>query len=96
MSATRLKGWITTKRVQKNVTFLRITNGLTSHQATIQSTNLNRLDLSKKINMGSSVELIGKFVEAPLESKEKMEFGVDDVVLLGDADPNVSDFFIIS
>ena len=58
------------------------------------SINKLNLNLYIKNNIFKRLNLIGKFFEDKLKWKEKMEFGVDDVVLLGDADPNVSDFLL--
>ena len=84
-----LKGWIRTKRGNKNVMFLAVNDGSVIHSIQVV-VDPNRFDetLLKNITTGSSVSITGKLVESQGQ-QQPVEIQADTIVLYGTADPTV-------
>ncbi len=76
-----IKGWVKTIRKQNELSFISINDG-----STIKSIqciyNGNKSDLAN-ISTGSSLELVGKFVLPPKNSKEKIECIISEFKYIG-------------
>jgi asparaginyl-tRNA synthetase len=83
-----VKGWVRTKRTSKNVAFINLNDGSTIRniQAVV---DLNTISEEKvqKINTGAAVSIIGKLMESP-GSGQNVEINAEDVILLGEANPD--------
>ncbi len=83
-----VKGWVRTRRGNKNVVFIAINDGSTIHNIQIVA-NPSEFDenLIKKISTGSSLSVTGKLV-ASQGSGQPVEIQAVHIELYGEADPD--------
>lgn len=81
-----VKGWIRTKRGNKNVAFLAINDGSIIHniQAVVEVANFPE-ELLKQITTGSSVRVTGKLVKS-VGQEQSVEIQAQNIELYGTAD----------
>ncbi len=86
-SEVEVKGWIRTKRGNKNIAFVALNDGSTIHNIQVVI-DMSRFDeeLIRKLTTGSCVAVKGKLVESP-GKEQQVEVHADSVVLYGTADP---------
>ena len=83
-----VKGWVRTRRGNKNVIFIALNDGSTIHTIQIVADpNSFNEDLIKKINTGSSLSVTGKLV-ASQGSGQPVEIQAQQIVVYGSADPD--------
>lgn len=84
-----LKGWVRTKRGNKQVAFIAVNDGTTIHniQVVADAGNFPE-DLFKSVTTGSSIAVKGQLVES-LGKGQHVEIHADNLELLGGADPEV-------
>ncbi len=82
-----VKGWVRTRRGNKNVIFIAVNDGSTIHNIQVVA-DPNALDeeLIKKITTGSSLSVTGKLVPSQ-GSGQPVEIQATDIQLYGEADP---------
>ncbi len=82
-----VKGWVRTKRGNKNVAFLALNDGSIIHNLQIV-VDVTRFDeaLLKQITTGSSVAVVGSLVESKGQ-EQSVEVHASEVQLYGTADP---------
>ena len=82
-----VKGWVRTKRGNKNVNFIAINDGsgLANIQVVVDVANFDE-DTLKKITTGACVSVNGKLVES--QGQQKCEVLATELEVLGEADPN--------
>ena len=78
-----VRGWVRTKRQSKNVSFINVNDGSTIHN--LQAVVEGEHELLPKINTGACVSLTGTLVES--QGQQKVELKVEDIRILGEADP---------
>lgn len=81
-----LKGWVRTKRGNKNVAFIALNDGSTIHNIQVVA-DLVGFDeeLIKKITTGACISVIGKLVESP-GAGQAVEMQASEFTILGVAD----------
>jgi asparaginyl-tRNA synthetase len=86
-SEVEVKGWIRTKRGNKNIAFVALNDGSIIHNIQVVI-DMSRFDeeLIKKLTTGSCIAIKGKLVESP-GKEQQVEVHADSVVLYGTADP---------
>jgi len=84
---TNVKGWVRTKRGNKNVAFIAINDGSTIHniQAVADLSKVNE-DLLKLVTTGACISVTGALV-ASQGSGQSVELLVSDLEVLGEANP---------
>ena len=82
------KGWVRTKRGNKNVSFIALNDGSTINNIQIVA-DVAAFDdeLMKKITTGACIAAYGKLVESQ-GSGQAVEIQAKELVLYGEADPN--------
>ena len=82
-----VKGWVRTKRGNKNVNFIALNDGscLANIQIVVDVANFDE-ELLKKITTGASLSVVGTLVAS--QGQQKCEVLAKEVELLGEADPN--------
>lgn len=82
-----VKGWVRTRRGNKNVIFIAVNDGSTIHNIQIVADpNSFNEELIRKINTGSSLSVTGKLV-ASLGSGQPVEIQAKEIEVYGIADP---------
>ena len=81
------KGWVRTKRGNKNVNFIALNDGscLSNVQIVVEVANFDE-EMLKKITTGACISATGKLVES--QGQQKCEILADSIEVLGEADPN--------
>lgn len=84
-----VKGWVRTKRGNKNVSFVAINDGSTIHniQAVLENDKFQESEL-KRITTGSSIKVVGELVSSS-GSGQDFEIQGKSFEILGDADAEV-------
>ena len=84
-----VKGWVRTRRGNKNVAFIALNDGSVIHniQIVADPNNFNE-ELMKNITTGSCLRVTGNLVES-LGSGQPVEIQATEIELYGSADPNV-------
>ena len=84
-----VKGWVRTKRVSKNVSFIAINDGSTINniQAVAESDFFDE-SLLKKITTGACLSIIGTLIESQ-GSGQKVEIAAQEIEVLGEADADL-------
>ncbi|MCH3924686.1 MAG: asparagine--tRNA ligase [Bacteroidales bacterium] len=87
-SDVRIKGWVRTKRGNKNVSFIALNDGSTINniQIVAELTNFDET-LMKKITTGACIRVDGKLVES-MGQGQNVELQAKEIELYGEADPN--------
>jgi len=82
-----IKGWVRTKRGNKNIAFININDGSTIHNIQVVA-EVASFDESmlKKITTGACIAVVGKLVES-LGKGQRVEIQAQDIELYGEADP---------
>ena len=83
-----VKGWVRTKRGNKNVAFIALNDGSTINniQIVVDLANFNE-DLLRRITTGACISVDGILV-ASQGAGQSVEIQAKDIVLYGEADPN--------
>jgi asparaginyl-tRNA synthetase len=83
-----VKGWVRTKRISKNVSFIALNDGSTIHNLQIVA-DINDFDesLLKEINTGTSLAVSGTLTESA-GSGQQIELAARNIEILGTADPD--------
>ena len=87
-SAT-IKGWVRTKRGNKNVAFIALNDGSTIHsiQVVVDLVNFDE-EMLKQINTGACLSVSGSLVESP-GSGQSVEIHATHIEVYGSADPDI-------
>ena len=82
-----VKGWVRTKRGNKNVAFIALNDGSIIHniQIVVDLANFNE-DLLRRITTGACISVDGKLV-ASMGKGQSVEIQAEDIVLYGEANP---------
>ncbi len=82
-----IKGWVRTKRGNKNVAFIAINDGSIVHniQVVVDIANFDE-DLLKKITTGACISVDGKLVKS-MGQGQNVEIQAENIVLYGEASP---------
>ena len=83
-----IKGWVRTKRGNKNVAFIALNDGSVIHniQVVVDVQSFGNDDLLKKVTTGSCISVNGKLVESQGQ-QQQVEVHASDILLYGTADP---------
>jgi asparaginyl-tRNA synthetase len=83
-----VKGWVRTKRGNKNIAFVALNDGSTIHNIQVVF-DLSRFDeeIMKKVTTGSCIAVNGKITESP-GKEQQVEIHADAIELYGTADPD--------
>lgn len=82
-----VKGWVRTKRQNKNVAFIALNDGSTINNLQLVADPKNTSDeLLKLVTTGACISAVGKVVESQ-GSGQSVEMHVDELEVLGVADP---------
>lgn len=84
-----LKGWVRTKRGNKQVAFIAVNDGTTIHNMQVVA-DAERFpeEILKEVTTGCSVAVKGKLVESPGKGQQ-VEIHADEVQVLGTCDPEI-------
>jgi asparaginyl-tRNA synthetase len=82
-----VKGWVRTRRGNKNVAFIALNDGSTFHslQLVVDLQNIDE-DLIRRVGTGACITASGKVVES-IGSGQSVELQVQSLEILGEADP---------
>jgi asparaginyl-tRNA synthetase len=82
------KGWVRTKRGNKNIAFVALNDGSIIHniQVVIDISGFDE-ELIKKVTTGSCIAVIGKLIESP-GKEQHVEIHAESLRLYGTADPD--------
>ncbi len=88
-STVTVKGWVRTKRGNKNVAFIAVNDGSVVHNIQVVA-DVEKFDenLLKQISTGACIGVTGKLVESPA-SGQKVEINADTITVYGEADPEI-------
>jgi asparaginyl-tRNA synthetase len=86
-STVTVKGWVRTKRGNKNVAFIALNDGSVIHNIQVVA-DVQQFDenLLKQISTGACIGVTGKLVESQ-GAGQKVEIHADNITLYGEADP---------
>lgn len=83
-----LKGWVRTKRGNKNIAFIALNDGSTINNIQVVADLVNFDDeLMRDITTGSCISVKGKLVES-MGAGQSVEIQAEEIELYGTADPN--------
>jgi len=84
-----IKGWVRTKRGNKNVAFIALNDGSTIHsiQVVVDLANFDE-ELLKQVNTGACISVSGTLVESP-GSGQSVEIHATSIEVYGTADPDI-------
>jgi asparaginyl-tRNA synthetase len=84
-----IKGWVRTKRGNKNINFIALNDGSIIHNVQIV-VEMEKFDeeMMKKITTGSCIAVTGKLVESP-GKEQHVEIHASSLKLYGTADPEI-------
>ena len=84
----KLQGWIRSHRMSKQVSFIEFSDGTTikNLQLVVDPALPSYAAIAQRLSTGASIEVTGTLVESP-GAKQKHEFRVSDITLIGEADP---------
>jgi asparaginyl-tRNA synthetase len=83
----QVKGWVRTKRGNKNISFVALNDGSVIHNIQVVfDMSLFDEELMKKVTTGSCIAVTGKLVESP-GKEQNVEIHADTFELYGTADP---------
>lgn len=82
-----VKGWVRTKRDQKEFSFVEINDGssMAGLQAVVNADLPDGVETLKRANTGASVELSGTLVESPAKG-QRIELKAESITVFGEAD----------
>jgi asparaginyl-tRNA synthetase len=83
-----VKGWVRTKREQKEFTFIEVNDGssMAGLQVVVNQDVPGYAETIKRISTGASVEVVGTLVESPAKG-QRIELRADSITVYGEADP---------
>ncbi|MGQ9872060.1 asparagine--tRNA ligase [Leptodesmis sp.] len=83
-----VKGWVRTKREQKEFTFIEVNDGssMAGLQVVVNQEVPGYAETIKRISTGASVEVTGTLVESPAKG-QRIELKADSITVYGEADP---------
>ncbi|PSB24569.1 asparagine--tRNA ligase [Stenomitos frigidus] len=83
-----IKGWVRTKREQKEFSFVEVNDGssLAGLQVVVNQEVPGYAETIKRINTGASVEISGTLVESPAKG-QRVELKAASIAVYGEADP---------
>ena len=83
-----VKGWVRTKRGNKNVAFIALNDGsnINNIQIVVDLSNFDE-DLMKRITTGACLSVDGKLVRS-MGQGQSVEIQAENIILYGEADPN--------
>ncbi|UIE36982.1 asparagine--tRNA ligase [Leptodesmis sichuanensis] len=83
-----VKGWVRTKREQKEFTFIEVNDGssMAGLQVVVNQDVPGYAETMKRISTGASVEIAGTLVESPAKG-QRIELRTDSIIVYGEADP---------
>ncbi len=83
-----VKGWVRTKREQKEFTFIEVNDGssMAGLQVVVNQDVPGYAETIKRISTGASVEVTGTLVESPAKG-QRIELKADSITVYGEADP---------
>jgi asparaginyl-tRNA synthetase len=83
-----VKGWVRTKRGNKNISFVALNDGSIIHNIQVVI-DMGKFDeeLIKKVTTGSCIAATGKLVESP-GTGQHVEINAESIILYGAADPD--------
>lgn len=86
--AVTIKGWVRTKREQKEFSFIEVNDGssMAGLQVVVNATVPGYADAIKRISTGASVEIAGTLVESPAKG-QRVELTASSLQVFGEADP---------
>jgi len=87
-SEVLVKGWVRTRRGNKNVSFVALNDGSVIHSIQVVF-DMSRFDeeLMKKVTTGACIAVNGKLVESP-GKEQNVEIHADRIQIFGTADPD--------
>ena len=87
-SEVNVKGWVRTKRGNKNVAFIALNDGSVIHniQVVVDVPAFSNDELLKLITTGSCISVTGKLIESKGQ-QQQVEIHASDIFLYGTADP---------
>jgi len=87
-NSVEVRGWVRTRRGNKNIAFVALNDGSVIHNIQIVI-DMNRFDeeLIRKVTTGSCIRVKGKLMESP-GKEQRVEIHADSVSLYGTADPD--------
>ena len=87
-SIVNVKGWVRTKRISKNITFINLNDGSTikNIQIVIDFNNINEKELDR-INTGTAISVDGKLLKSK-GKEQNVEILANHIEILGEADPD--------
>lgn len=87
-SEVLVKGWVRTKRGNKNISFVALNDGSVIHNIQVVF-DMSRFDeeVMKKVTTGSCIAVKGKLIESP-GKEQNVEIHADTLELYGSADPD--------
>ncbi len=88
-NSVTIKGWVRTKRGNKNVAFIALNDGSTIHsiQVVVDLANFDE-ELLKQVNTGACLSVGGTLVESP-GAGQSVEIHATQIEVYGSADPEV-------
>jgi len=83
-----VKGWVRTRRGNKNIAFIALNDGSIIHniQIVVDVATFNNDDLLKRITTGACISVNGLLVESAGKG-QAYEIQADDIIIYGEADP---------
>src|SRR5215467_9463357 len=86
--AFMLQGWVRSRRDSRQVSFIEFSDGtsITNLQLVIDPSLPSFTSIAPKLTTGAAVEAVGSLVASP-GAKQKYEFRVSEIRLVGEADP---------
>ena len=87
-SNVEVRGWVRTRRGNKNIAFVALNDGSVIHNVQIVI-DMARFDeeLIKKVTTGACLKVAGKLVESP-GKEQQLEIHAESILLYGTADPD--------
>jgi len=88
-NSVTIKGWVRTKRGNKNVAFIALNDGSTIHsiQVVVDLANFDE-ELLKQVNTGACISVTGILAESP-GAGQSVEVHATNILVYGSADPEV-------
>ncbi|WP_431192588.1 asparagine--tRNA ligase [Stenomitos frigidus] len=83
-----IKGWVRTKREQKEFSFVEVNDGssIAGLQAVVNQDVPGYAETIKRVSTGASIEIAGTLVESPAKG-QRIELKAESIVVYGEADP---------
>jgi len=88
-NSVNIKGWVRTKRGNKNVAFIALNDGSIIHsiQVVVDLANFDE-ELLKQVNTGACISVTGLLVESP-GAGQSVEMHATEIEVYGSADPEI-------